>query len=249
MFRFNPGIENKIFPPKAPYYKTKTKKEKEVIDRILDQKQTSKAIQANNKILSKKYNLPLGKPMSYLEANEGKENPKFKKKKEDGYQTNCTLCTVTHLLRRRGFNVEASPNTSVKTHRDGRLYEFYEQNKMTWRERFLNKDKTSPTYISSNKWSKKRGIKNMKDKHLYSFLRENLSKDGLYEIAVDWKAGGSHVFCVEVLNGEKFYFDPQKGESDVFDYLKIIKPQNVDILRIDDKIVNPKIGSLFLPIK
>ncbi|MEE0268137.1 MAG: hypothetical protein UD103_09190 [Bacteroidales bacterium] len=63
MFRFNPGIENKIFPPKAPYYKTKTKKEKEVIDRILDQKQTSRAIQANNKILSERYKLPLGKPI------------------------------------------------------------------------------------------------------------------------------------------------------------------------------------------
>lgn len=101
MFRFNPGIENKIFPPKAPYYKTKTKKEKKVVDRILNEEQTSKAVQANNEFLSEKYKLPLGKPMSYKEANDGKENPKFKKKKEDGYQTNCTLCTVTHLLRRR----------------------------------------------------------------------------------------------------------------------------------------------------
>lgn len=57
------------------------------------------------------------------------------------------------------------------------------------------------------------------------------------------------MFCVEVVNGKKRYFDPQNGESDVSNYLKIIKPQNVDILRIDDKIVNPKIGSLFLPIK
>ena len=153
------------------------------------------------------------------------------------------------FLRRRGFNVEALPNTSVKTHRDGRLYEFYEQNKMTWRDRFLNKDKTSPTYISSNKWSKRKQIKKMTDKHLASFLNETLSNDGLYEIAADWKDEGSHVFCVEVVNGEKRYFDPQNGESDVSYYLKKIIPQNVDILRIDDKIVNPKIGSLFLPIK
>ena len=134
MFRFNPGIENKIFPPKAPYYKTKTKKEKDVIDRILDQKQTSKAIQANNKILSKQYKLPLDKPMSYKEANEGKENPKFKKKKEDGYQTNCTLCTVTHLLRRRGFKIEASPNLPTKNNTVGKLYDFYKKKKMLYKK-------------------------------------------------------------------------------------------------------------------
>lgn len=187
MFRFNPGIENKIFPPKAPYYKTKTKtkKEKEVIDRILDQKQTSRAIRANNEILSKKYNLPLGKPMSYLEANEGKENPKFKKKKEDGYQTNCTLCTVTHLLRRRGFKIEASPNLPTKNNTVGKLYDFYKKKKMNWEERFLNKDESSPTYISSAEWSKRKQIKKMTDKHLVSFLNETLSNDGLYEIAVD----------------------------------------------------------------
>lgn len=76
---------------------------------------------------------------------------------------------------------------------------------MNWEERFLNKDRTSPTYISSNKWSKKRGIKNMTDKHLVSFLNETLSNDGLYEIAVAWKKRGEHVFCVEVVNGEKHY--------------------------------------------
>ena len=121
IFRFNPGKERIIFPTGHPYYKTRKKKTKEIIDRTIDAGLTNKAIQANNEILSKKYNLPLGKPMSYKEANDGKENPKFKKKKEDGYHTNCTLCTVTHLLRRRGFNVESSPNLPSENNTSGAL--------------------------------------------------------------------------------------------------------------------------------
>lgn len=67
IFRFNPGIKNKIFPPKAPYYKTKTKKEKKVVDRILNKElffKAQKAIEENNKHFSKEFNIPLGKPMS-----------------------------------------------------------------------------------------------------------------------------------------------------------------------------------------
>ncbi|MEE0268138.1 MAG: toxin glutamine deamidase domain-containing protein [Bacteroidales bacterium] len=184
-----------------------------------------------------------------MEANDGKENPKFKEKKKDGYQTNCTLCTVTHLLRRRGFNIEASPNLPAKNNTAGKLYDFYKKKKMNWEERFLNKDESSPTYISSAEWSKRKQIKKMTDKHLVSFLNETLSNDGLYEIAVAWKDGGEHVFCAEVVNGEKHYFDPQNGESNVSDYLKKIEPYYTYVLRIDDKIINPKIGSLFLPIK
>lgn len=188
--------------------------------------------------------------MSYKEANEGKENPKFNKKKEDGYHINCTLCTVTHLLRRRGFNVEASPNTSVKTHRDGRLYEFYKQKKMTWRERFLNKDGTSPTYISSAEWSKRKQIKKMTDKHLDSFLKETLSNDGLYEIVIAKKSTPeAHVFCAETIKGKTIYFDPQNGNHDASDYFIDADPYWVEVLRIDNKIINTKIGSLFLPIK
>lgn len=51
--------------------------------------------------------------MTYEQANKGKENPKFGK--EEGYRVNCQTCTVTHMLRRLGFDIEANP-TSDKAH-------------------------------------------------------------------------------------------------------------------------------------
>lgn len=230
MFRFNPGIENKIFPPKAPYYKTKTKKEKEVIDWILNKKQTSKAIQANNKILSERYNLPLGKPMSYIEANEGKENPNYKKK--GGYLENCQTCTMTHLLRRRGFDIQTKPNTQKNKRHQGVIYDMLDSVKVHWMERFLNPDNTIPKY------SKFQGNK----KTFKNFLTNELANDGLYEIFVGWKENKkTHVFLAEVTNGYVRYFDPQSGESNVRHYLEKINLSKTMILRIDDKIINPKL--------
>lgn len=247
MFRFNPGIENKIFPPKAPYYKTKTKKEKDVIDRILDQKQTSRAIQANNKILSEKYNLPLGKPMSYIEANEGKENPKFKKK--GGYWENCQTCTMTHLLRRRGFNIQAKPNNILYYRHQGTIYDELDRVGVEWHERFLNLDGSLPKYKTFDSWRHKNN-KRINRKSLDEYLKETMKQDGIYEVYVKRKNSNiTHLFCAETLGGGIHFFDPQSGKRDVYSIFNDSDISYTKILRIDNKIVNPKVGRLFLPTK
>lgn len=176
--------------------------------------------------------------MSYKEANNGEENPNYKKK--GGYLENCQTCTMTHLLRRRGFDIQTKPNTRKNKRHQGVIYDMFDSVKVHWMERFLNPDNTIPKY------SKFQGDK----KAFKSFLTNELANDGLYEIFVGWKENKTtHVVLAEVTNGHVRYFAPQNGKSDVSNYLKKIIPQNVDILRIDDKIVNPKIGSLLLPIK
>ncbi len=56
-----------------------------------------------------------------------------------------------------------------------------------------------------------------------------------------------HNLCV--VNNKKHYFDPQNGNHDASDYFIDADPYWVEVLKIDNKIINTKIGSLFLPIK
>lgn len=70
-------------------------------------------IARNNLKIEKALGVTKGKPMTYEQANKGKENPKFGK--EEGYRVNCQTCTVTHMLRRLGFDIEQNP-TSDKAH-------------------------------------------------------------------------------------------------------------------------------------
>nr|WP_257235574.1 hypothetical protein [Phocaeicola vulgatus] len=49
-----------------------------------------------------------GKPMTYEQANKGRRTRNSEKR--NGYRVNCQTCTVTHMLRRLGFDIEAKPN-------------------------------------------------------------------------------------------------------------------------------------------
>lgn len=77
---------------------------------------------------------------------------------------------------------------------------------------------------------------------------EKLSEDGIYEIYCIWKGGNrsAHVFCAEVTEGKIKLFDPQNGDGNVSRYLNAMSPSSISVLRVDNKIVNPKIHGLFL---
>ena len=70
-----------------------------------------KAWNENNAEIERVLNTTAGTPMSYEEANLGKENPKYKEK---GGNINCQTCTVVHEMRRRGYDVEALPNDNKR---------------------------------------------------------------------------------------------------------------------------------------
>ena len=72
-----------------------------------------------------------------------------------------------------------------------------------------------------------------------------MKEDGLYEIYCAWKGGSAHVFCAETKNGSTRLFDPQPGKDNVLDYIARMKGQSVGVLRIDNKLINPKAAGLF----
>ena len=265
IFRYNPGKTLQLFPPKHPYFKA-PEAAKKVVDQLSDEQkreqhiaemiaelpdtltaEQKKTIAEHNLILEQEFGITKGKAMTYDEANKGKENPEFSK--GGGYRVNCQTCTVTHWLRRLGFNVQAHPNNVLKKGHHGTAYDKLDKAGVKWTERFINLDGSAIDYDFTYKWQRKKGYRSMTSKRLQEYFKEKFSADGVYEIYCGWKGGDSHVFCAEVSGGKVRYFDPQSGEDDVRNYIQSMRPGMVGVIRIDDKKVNPKIGELFLEVK
>lgn len=186
-----------------------------------------------------------GKIMNFTEADQQKGNPHYSDPdaENEGYLINCQTCTMTYELRRRGFPVEALPN------KDNEFYEVWcPKNNLTWNDRFLNTDgsrpiKTRPSVLHDT----------ITDK--VGFIENSTKEAGRYELYLPWKDKkgeklSAHVIIVErQKDGNLLWFDPQSGKhgaSKVFnEFLKKAKPVGISVLRIDDKIINPKFSERF----
>lgn len=186
---------------------------------------------ANCREFEKNLGVLKGRPMNWLQANNGKENPYYRWSEQ--YRVNCQTCTVAHELRRRGFNIVAK----------GRAEGFgtISEIKMNWMERFGNKDE----YIKSSVWAKEHGYQIMNKKRIEEFLLNTLGKnDGRYEIYCQWKKNSAHVFSAYTENHRVWVFDPQNGKSgtDVVKYIDSMKGSKVWVMRIDDKVINTEMS-------
>ena len=203
----------------------------------------SDAIKKNNRELSKVLPVLQGKIMNFTEADGSKCNPKFaiKNARELGYYDNCQTCTVAYELRRRGFNVEAMSN------KDNEFYEKWcVQNRFDWQDRFLTEDGKRANYKRSMT-IKDTGLAKLK------FIEDQTAVQGRYEIYCAWKGRKDrHVFIVErQKNGNLLWYDPQNGRRGGWmdfndNYINKMQHDQIGVLRIDDKIINPKFGSRLL---
>lgn len=181
----------------------------------------------NCRELEKKLGILKGRPMNWLQANNGKENPYYRWSEQ--YRVNCQTCTVVHELRRRGFNIVAK----------GRIegFDTISETKMKWTERFGNKDE----YVKSSVWAREHGYQIITKKRIEEFLLNNLGEnDGRYEIYCQWKKNSAHVFSAYTENHKVWMFDPQTGKSgaDIIKYIDSMKGSKVWVMRIDDKVIN-----------
>lgn len=199
-------------------------------DKLLWDGFTKEQIQ-NCRELEKKLSILKGRPMNWLQANNGKENPYYRWSEQ--YRVNCQTCTVVHELRRRGFNIVA------KGRAEG--FDTISELKMNWMERFGNKD----GYIKSSVWAKEHKYQIMTKKRIEEFLLNTLGEnDGRYEIYCQWKKNSAHVFSAYTENHKVWMFDPQNGKSgaDIIKYIDSMKGSKVWVMRIDDKIINSEMS-------
>lgn len=186
---------------------------------------------ANCRELEKKLGILKGRPMNWLQANNGKENPYYRWSEQ--YRVNCQTCTVAHELRRRGFNIVA------KGRAEG--FDTISEIKMNWMERFGNKEE----YVKSSVWAKEHGYQIMTKKRIEEFLLNNLGEnDGRYEIYCQWKKNSAHVFSAYTENHKVLMFDPQNGKSgaDIIKYIDSMKGSKVWVMRIDNKVINTEMS-------
>lgn len=247
----NTGKDARLFSENHPYQKegypgaedAATRLTKRIREMVREMPENLKleekeAIAMNNIKLEKALGMTKGKPMTYEEADKGKENPNYSKSID--YKVNCQTCVPVHLLRRLGFDVEAAPNIKNS------VYDLMDKQGIKWnRNLFMNADGTDSEFTWARTWAYKNNIKRMGEKEIRKFLLENMKEDGLYEIYCAWKGGSAHVFCAETKNGSTRLFDPQPGKDNVLDYIARMKGQSVGVLRIDNKLINPKAAGLF----
>lgn len=187
-----------------------------------------------------------GKIMNFTEADGGHANPHFPEanSKEAGYHHNCQTCTMAYELRRRGFPVEAVPNPIADGYKNMRDFsQFCARNGIEWTDRYLTADGKAADYALSHRLTEDTvTAKN-------AFIEAQTAAHGRYEVYCAWKTGNAHVFIVErQKNGELLWFDPQtarRGKS-FNDSLALMIKELIGVLRIDDKIINPKFASRFL---
>jgi len=200
---------------------------------------------ANVRELNKVMPVVQGKMMDIDEADRGHCNPMFGTENyvEKGYNDNCQTCTMAYELRRRGFNVNAmgSPNGELD------FYQFCKDNGLDWKQRFLNADGSTCDYS----WSHKQSSMNDTVTKKKGFIQGCMLEPGRYEIYCAWKGKQSyaHVFVIEKQpNGNMMWFDPQTGETGKIVEGKVSKMKafQIGVMRIDDKIINPKFAPRFL---
>ncbi len=210
----------------------------------------SKEIEANNKELSRLLPVVQGQIMNFTKADRGKVNPDsvLFDAEPKGFLHNCQTCTVAYELRRRGFDVEAVANkisyhsTVFGNVRDMDL--FFASNNINWRQRFLNADGSDVSYVFSDMAH----IPDTPDAK-NAFIRRHTREPGRYEVYCKWKKGGAHVFIVEKTEeGSLIWYDPQVGAkgASVNATVDRMRFDGIGVLRIDDKLINPKMAERLL---
>ncbi|MDD3020938.1 MAG: minor capsid protein [Alphaproteobacteria bacterium] len=138
-------------------------------------------------------------------------NPNYTKGPE--YRDNCTHCVAAYEMRRRGFDIEATPTVNRDPYKFGR-----------WRKIFQNYNWNYTKATRKNKQA--------------SEIADSMLKwgDGARaEIRVEWDGGNSgHVFVAEVKDGKVLFLDPQNGKVDVENYFDSAKPSRVEFGRLDN---------------
>lgn len=206
----------------------------------------SEEIKKNIKELNEVMPVLQGKVMDIAEADKGNGNPMYNDEDalENGYRHNCQTCTMVYEARRRGFNVKAKPNPKSGTERD--FDTFCKGKKIVWTDRFLNADGTKAEYT----WSRSKVTKDT-NAAKREFIEGCITETGRYEVYCIWKGKGdiAHVFIIErQANGNLMWFDPQTGEAgkDVEKYLKKMRMASIGVMRVDDKLINPKFAERFI---
>ena len=211
-----------------------------------------RAIAKNEIELEKALGVAKGKPMSVEEADHKHANPLFTTSKS--YRINCQTCSPAYMLRTRGFDITAGPNTR----RAGNLSHYLSYSKNFW-NKYLNADGTPAKHHSIVEWAKAKKLTTVTAEDYFKFYDEFTKKPGIYEVAVSWERGGGHSTPLQRFSdGTLKRIDAQTWIQADFTAKNMLctsaKHTGLHdmcdgIMRIDDKVFNAKYAKIFRKTK
>jgi hypothetical protein len=199
----------------------------------------------NNLQIEKALGIKKGRPMTIDEADMQNANPNRSKGRE--YQINCATCTPTYMMRLRGFDVTAGANLT------GTQVEYLSSGMHPW-EVWQEAKNTPAKYESVNDWLASKKYKQMTTKRWIEFFDEKTADEGVYGFCVGWKGGGGHMTVLQrTADGKLLYIEPQHDNHLTRENIAGLirsaasKQHSVrGIMRIDDKLFNPKFISILV---
>ena len=217
----------------------------------------------NCRELEKKLGILKGRPMNWERADQQNANPNYLPGIKNGYQNNCATCSPTYMLRLWGFNVTArsSSNSAV---------DYLSHGVNSW-EKWLNKDGSKATWVKLSEWKDVKKYKEMTTLRYKEFINETCKEEGVYEMSIGWsntKGDGHSTIIQRFKDGslkrvdaqvyyKKYYnMDEEKallslcqgGQSHAAGIRGYIW-EGRGIMRIDDKLFNPKHSAIFEVVK
>lgn len=176
----------------------------------------TREIQENTIAIASEFGIKNPKPMTFIEANEGKGNIFYGKGLE--YEWNCQSSVVVHEARLRGLDVTALGYDRSKNSVSYRLGERFQD---IWEH-----PKTHKTPTPTNVREKTFGM-------MLEKLGAATKAPGRYHIGINMKGDGHVITAERLSNGRMIYYDAQSG---VFIKIEEYATSNVEyfeILKVD----------------
>ena len=210
-----------------------------------------RAIAENNLAIEKELKVKKGAPMTVDDADQMHANPKFYESRSN--KINCQTCSPAYVLRTRGFDVYAGPNTR----REGNLSYHLSNSRYFW-DKWLNADGTQAKHDSIVKWFKASGKAQLTAEDMYRFYDEHTKAVGIYEVALSWQTRGGHSTLLQrFADGRLMRIDAQIGyqkeltaADSICRLVKVIPTDPCDgVMRVDDKVFAKKFAKIFKIVK
>lgn len=163
------------------------------------------------------------KPMTFLEADEGKGNVGYGRR-EYGYNTNCAATVLIHEARLRGLNITALPYSPDP---NGLFFQLGENTAIGWR---TEKGKT-PTVTT---------LKAKSDDELFRKLDGQTKSAGRYHIGINFDQYHGHIITAERFSdGKIVFYDAQSGAFlNIKEYSDL---ESFEVLKVDKLLFEPDI--------
>jgi len=194
-------------------------------------------------------------PMTIEQADKQSANPLYEEGND--YSVNCATAAATYVLRLRGLDITAKPKNE-----NNELNVWL--SKLNSFKIWKNTDGSDAKPSTYRDWMDKNAdesnpIKEMTPNLYKRFIEENTKEEGVYIINVGWQKGGGHATVIQRWRDDKgklnlSYIEPQVYNESVgvkqdldnlVNYMASNPHPERGIMRVDNKILDPKYVSLF----